>query len=613
MKGFSLALPTVLWLQRLSWLASASQGCGSVPVNRRLDEWDFDERHLSNYSLLKRKLLMGYDMNIAPKNCLVKVQAAIQSFPEISTQTQTITMSTWWRHYWVDSRLVWNPSEWGDITEVLFPETFELREIWLPDDVVYSALDARKGIEQNVVKAYSSGTVFVSFPIVHVLPCPMDLKEFPFDIQRCKITLGSWAYHGLVMGLEARGSSNTSLGAPVDLQTFKQPNDWQLQAVEVTRQVKVYSCCPEPYPEFNYVLVFQRHPLMYFCGIVLPMILVTCIGFCAFVLNPSSGERIGLGMTVVLTTAAVYLVANEAVPAIGIFTSIAFLYLVSLAFSAFTMLMSVVAVSLHCVKDSKGLQSEASLLALFVSHDLDNSGDLDKKELTEALRDMGLKDTDKLCEHVRRIRKDAISFADWYDIVSSYHLNDGHPSTHCAMYRVLLWPFMALERRFRRSVILRRRQLLSKKEKRKLQKMAEVVPVNESPRMDSLDSRDNVEPEAAGRSVLPGPSVQLPVLPGPQALTGIARKAVTTGLDAAGLAVAEGTADRKAVITSREISDPTEIVARRVAGLCDTTMVMLVPCAYFIIVLNILGGHKVWTLPLLDMPVVSYVDLGVMN
>merc|ERR1719149_132407 len=97
----------------------------------------------------------------------------------------------------------------------------------------------------------------------------------------------------------------------VDLSGFTQPNDFILESMHAERKITYYTCCPEPYPILSFTFVIRRQPLMYTCGIILPMVLVTCMGFLAFMLNPSSGERIGLSITVMLTTVAVYLVANE--------------------------------------------------------------------------------------------------------------------------------------------------------------------------------------------------------------------------------------------------------------------------------------------------------------
>merc|ERR1712178_77913 len=64
------------------------------------------------------------------------------------------------------------------------------------------------------------------------------------------------------------------------------------------------------------------------------------------------------------------------------------------------------------------------------------------------------------------------------------------------------------------------------------------------------------------------------------------------------------------VITDRELADPTELVARRLAGTIDTAMLICVPIAYVIAVVAILKGNELWTLP--EQPItLKYTDLGI--
>merc|ERR1712196_571919 len=98
--------------------------------------------------------------------------------------------------------------------------------------------------------------------------------------------------------------------------------------------------------------------LAYISGIVLSLILVTITGFLAFIVNPNAGERIGLGITVMLTNAAIYLVASDEVPHIGDWTLITRAYMSALICSILTLVTSIISVSLYNVKESTGAMSE---------------------------------------------------------------------------------------------------------------------------------------------------------------------------------------------------------------------------------------------------------------
>ena len=131
-----------------------------------------------------------------PRGVPVYIQMVLQQMTSISTVDQSIGLYAWWRHNWVDPRLRWNPADWGGVTEVTFVGSGVGREVWVPDDTIFDAVETHALLPDILVNAYSGGGVWVSFPITHKVPCPMDLRRFPFDIQVCKFTVGSWTLNG---------------------------------------------------------------------------------------------------------------------------------------------------------------------------------------------------------------------------------------------------------------------------------------------------------------------------------------------------------------------------------------------------------------------------------
>ena len=96
------------------------------------------------------------------------------------------------------------------------------------------------------------------------------------------------------------------------------------------------------------------------------------------------------GITCLLTSAAIYIVAFEVLPKTGNMTIISMLHVISFSFSWATLAVSVLSVSLYGVKTSTGVMSEHELVSAFVKADHDHSGVLDKKEVEEAVKKLGL-------------------------------------------------------------------------------------------------------------------------------------------------------------------------------------------------------------------------------
>jgi len=88
---------------------------------------------------------------------------------------------------------VWDPKEYGNITDVRIPP----HRIWKPDILIYNSVDAEfDGTYQTPTVVRSTGDITYIPPGVHATNCRMLYVNFPFDHHRCSIKFGSWAAHG---------------------------------------------------------------------------------------------------------------------------------------------------------------------------------------------------------------------------------------------------------------------------------------------------------------------------------------------------------------------------------------------------------------------------------
>ena len=142
-------------------------------------------RSLRNDTKLREELLAGYDQFVAPVGATLKVQMSLQQIVSLDTKEQTVTFNAWWRHYWTDERLAWDPALWGGVSFLMFRGTRGSEQIWSPDTMVYEALDTTVSEETIDFNVWSDGSVFVSKPMVTRVLCPADMTHFPFDTQTC--------------------------------------------------------------------------------------------------------------------------------------------------------------------------------------------------------------------------------------------------------------------------------------------------------------------------------------------------------------------------------------------------------------------------------------------
>ena len=116
-------------------------------------------------------------------------------------------LKVWLRTYWTDTRLAWNPADYGGITTVPFTaQSFsapEDSEIWLPDVTPYNSLTGLMStFDPEMATVSSNGEVFWSRPGLLDVMCRFSgLVNFPTDSLSCNVEIGGWALGGGVQGV----------------------------------------------------------------------------------------------------------------------------------------------------------------------------------------------------------------------------------------------------------------------------------------------------------------------------------------------------------------------------------------------------------------------------
>ena len=150
-----------------------------------------------------------------------------------------------------------------------------------------------------------NGQVSWLTPIQIKTECKINVKYFPFDEQICRITFGSWTYHGFKVDLHH---------GKADITNFVQNTEWDLAEASFSRLVKVYPCCNESYPSITINIRIRRRALFYLFNLVIPCGVIALLASLAFFLPSNNGERISLVVTVLLSLTVYMLIVSETMP-----------------------------------------------------------------------------------------------------------------------------------------------------------------------------------------------------------------------------------------------------------------------------------------------------------
>ncbi|CAG0885889.1 unnamed protein product [Darwinula stevensoni] len=311
-----------------------------------------DEKRLLDY------LMRGYDRDVRPvrnasRPIQIKLGITLTQIFDMDEKNQVLTTNVWLDQEWEDELMTWDPADFNNLTQIRLP----CEKIWLPDIVLYNnADDYTRGYYNSKAMIKHWGQVFWPPPTKFRSACPVDVTYFPFDDQNCTLKLGSWAYNGFEVNV-------TNRLAEVDLSNYIPNGEWELLQGFMTRNEIYYSCCREPFPDVTITLVIRRKTLYYMYNVVLPCIMMSVLTLLVFCLPPDSGEKIALGVTVLLAF-SVFMLAiaekmpetSESVPLIGHETlmRLSGIYLTAvMAITSISVLMTVIVLNLHYRGPSK--------------------------------------------------------------------------------------------------------------------------------------------------------------------------------------------------------------------------------------------------------------------
>ncbi|XP_068814958.1 CHRNA7-FAM7A fusion protein isoform X3 [Struthio camelus] len=81
------------------------------------------------------------------------------------------------------------------------------------------------------------------------------------------------------------------------------------------RTENFYECCKEPYPDVTFTVTMRRRTLYYGLNLLIPCVLISALALLVFLLPADSGEKISLGITVLLSLTVFMLLVAEIMPA----------------------------------------------------------------------------------------------------------------------------------------------------------------------------------------------------------------------------------------------------------------------------------------------------------
>ncbi|CAM4670409.1 unnamed protein product [Leuciscus chuanchicus] len=234
----------------------------------------------------------------------VTLQITLSQIIDMDERNQILTTYLWIRQVWFDAYLTWNKTDYDGLDTIRIPSSY----VWRPDIVLYNNADDQfsSSMETNVVIRHD-GQIMWDQPAISKSSCKVDVSFFPFDAQQCRLTFGSWTHNGNQMDLHIALDS-------ADLSDFVENVEWQVLGMPAKKNVILYGCCSDPYPDITYTLHLKRRASFYIFNLLIPCMMISFLAPLGFYLPADSGEKVSLGVTVLLALTVFQLLVAESMP-----------------------------------------------------------------------------------------------------------------------------------------------------------------------------------------------------------------------------------------------------------------------------------------------------------
>uniref|UniRef100_A0A3B4XBE1 Neurotransmitter-gated ion-channel ligand-binding domain-containing protein n=1 Tax=Seriola lalandi dorsalis TaxID=1841481 RepID=A0A3B4XBE1_SERLL len=150
-------------------------------------------------------------------------------------------------------------------------------KLWVPDVHVAEFMDEDNSPKTPYVYLYNTGRVFDDKPIRVVSSCRLEIYTFPFDIQNCSLTFGSYLHF----------------------------------------EMKVLSLILPTVPVSLPKIILRRRPLLYVVNLLIPSCFLITLDLFSFLLPPQSVDRSSFKMTLILGYTVFLLIMNDLLPITG--------------------------------------------------------------------------------------------------------------------------------------------------------------------------------------------------------------------------------------------------------------------------------------------------------
>ena len=297
----------IIFMTYLSCVPSTECISPTVPTDTRSDN-DYDNISTINVynsiANLNKELLKNHDTRVIPRKNIsqpIDVLAIflLQGVLELDTVSQKLSILGYFTVSWKNEILVWNASLHEGIDYIKLP----IDQVWIPPlrlSLTYEG-QGKIGNSDDIVELNSDGKTRLTTDNTYNVFCDVNIKFYPFDKHDC-------VFHVFVAQMNSLDVNITNFTAELCSIYFKENTEWKVVRFRSTRLVFLSYVTIRMNLELE-----RRHEFILFTTIC-PLVLLSVINVCVFLVPVNSGEKGSISVTIFLSYSVFITTISEELP-----------------------------------------------------------------------------------------------------------------------------------------------------------------------------------------------------------------------------------------------------------------------------------------------------------
>ncbi|XP_025022310.1 5-hydroxytryptamine receptor 3A-like [Python bivittatus] len=208
---------------------------------------------------------------------------------------------------WKNEFISWNPLDFCNISSITLPVNL----FWIPDIFIHEQADENKYSLSPFVEITSDG--FITSAQAHQLTssCNLDVHMFPFDEQKCSLTLSSSLHSEKELKMKNIKTSNKT--NQDSYKYYLTSGEWKFEKVIIVEQTLFYKFMN--FSTVIYEIVMKRRSILHELVLILPTFVLFLLDMAISYAFASPAEKIAFKVTMILQVLFLSMMLNDKLPA----------------------------------------------------------------------------------------------------------------------------------------------------------------------------------------------------------------------------------------------------------------------------------------------------------